>query len=442
MKTKIVILLSCLWAGTAQAKRGDIELGGFAGTHIFSTHSELGVPDGPSEPSPEDGLGFGPRLGVSVWKHLNIEAELALVPTGTRGATKCGGSTSVQCPDLMVIEWRAHAIWHFTHGKSKWRPFALLGGGALTVSSSNPDVVHTDTDLSWEAGVGVKYALEKDLGLRADVRVMLPPSSAGKGVTVDYEAWFGVYATFGRPKPAPKKKEEDVAKDTAPAPVDPDPDHDGVIGAADKCPTEAGVAKAGGVTPDGCPEKDTDGDGVPDSVDQCPTKAAKTDDGCDHDSDGDGVYDSVDQCVAVAAHTDDGCPLKDRDNDGIADDSDKCPEVPETLNGWQDSDGCPDAVPADLMKVLGPVPVKWDKNDAIVGTRALDAIVDTVAKDKDAKLTVRGIDATAEAAASHAAAVKAYFVAKGIAADRLLESTATDAKTKGRVELELVITCH
>ncbi|HEY0255753.1 MAG TPA: hypothetical protein VGC41_29695, partial [Kofleriaceae bacterium] len=34
----------------------------------------------------------------------------------------------------------------------------------------------------------------------------------------------------------------------------------------------------------------------------------------------------------------------DRDNDGIRDDLDKCPDEPETYNGFQDEDGCPDVL--------------------------------------------------------------------------------------------------
>ena len=34
--------------------------------------------------------------------------------------------------------------------------------------------------------------------------------------------------------------------------------------------------------------------------------------------------------------------LGDRDGDGIADDKDKCPDKPETRNGYQDDDGCPE----------------------------------------------------------------------------------------------------
>jgi hypothetical protein len=35
----------------------------------------------------------------------------------------------------------------------------------------------------------------------------------------------------------------------------------------------------------------------------------------------------------------------DRDHDGVANEIDGCPEDPETANGFEDADGCPDAVP-------------------------------------------------------------------------------------------------
>jgi outer membrane protein OmpA-like peptidoglycan-associated protein len=38
----------------------------------------------------------------------------------------------------------------------------------------------------------------------------------------------------------------------------------------------------------------------------------------------------------------------DRDHDGIPDSVDKCPDEPETFNGYQDEDGCPDVVPVRL----------------------------------------------------------------------------------------------
>ncbi|MFB5627359.1 MAG: thrombospondin type 3 repeat-containing protein, partial [Nitrosarchaeum sp.] len=37
----------------------------------------------------------------------------------------------------------------------------------------------------------------------------------------------------------------------------------------------------------------------------------------------------------------------DTDGDGISDSSDSCPNDPETVNGFEDLDGCPDVVPSN-----------------------------------------------------------------------------------------------
>jgi outer membrane protein OmpA-like peptidoglycan-associated protein len=95
-----------------------------------------------------------------------------------------------------------------------------------------------------------------------------------------------------------------------------DPDHDGVVGAADLCPNEYGS------NPDGCPTRDKDGDGIPDAKDKCP-----------------------DQPETINGYQDeDGCPdsIPDTDGDGINDLLDKCKTEPEDKDGFQDADGCPD----------------------------------------------------------------------------------------------------
>ena len=48
----------------------------------------------------------------------------------------------------------------------------------------------------------------------------------------------------------------------------------------------------------------------------------------------------------------DGCPDPHNDHDGIPDIKDKCPNEPETINGFQDEDGCPDR--GDSLVVLSP----------------------------------------------------------------------------------------
>ena len=45
----------------------------------------------------------------------------------------------------------------------------------------------------------------------------------------------------------------------------------------------------------------------------------------------------------------------DNDGDGLPDDKDKCPNDPETKNGYQDEDGCPDELPEEVAKFAGVI---------------------------------------------------------------------------------------
>jgi OOP family OmpA-OmpF porin len=66
------------------------------------------------------------------------------------------------------------------------------------------------------------------------------------------------------------------------------------------------------------------------------------------DTDGDGILDPDDQCVndpetVNAFQDDDGCPdTLDQDGDGILDPDDQCVNEPETVNQIDDADGCPE----------------------------------------------------------------------------------------------------
>jgi len=66
------------------------------------------------------------------------------------------------------------------------------------------------------------------------------------------------------------------------------------------------------------------------------------------DRDGDGIADDKDKCVASPEtyngfEDDDGCPDDpDTDGDGVADSKDRCPLEPEDKDGYLDEDGCPD----------------------------------------------------------------------------------------------------
>lgn len=66
------------------------------------------------------------------------------------------------------------------------------------------------------------------------------------------------------------------------------------------------------------------------------------------DKDRDGILDKDDKCPTVPEDIDgfedsDGCPDYDNDKDGIPDSLDKCPNVKEDFDGFQDKDGCLDS---------------------------------------------------------------------------------------------------
>ena len=65
------------------------------------------------------------------------------------------------------------------------------------------------------------------------------------------------------------------------------------------------------------------------------------------DRDGDGINDDADQCATDPEDVDgyedsDGCPDQDNDLDTILDSSDKCPMKAEDADGFEDTDGCPE----------------------------------------------------------------------------------------------------
>lgn len=65
------------------------------------------------------------------------------------------------------------------------------------------------------------------------------------------------------------------------------------------------------------------------------------------DTDKDGVSDTFDACRDDPEDIDgfedsDGCPDEDNDQDGVFDEDDGCPDDPEDIDGFRDEDGCPE----------------------------------------------------------------------------------------------------
>ena len=263
-------------------------------------------------------------------------------------------------------------------------PFALLGFGYLGSSS---DSMGKDHDPGLHFGAGVKVPVTKTLSVRFDLRdTMTQKDNGSDGEQTHHpEVLLGLSMKLG------------LAKKEAPPPPPKDTDGDGFNDPADKCPTVAGVA------PDGCPPPDSDKDGFIDPQDKCPTEPG------------------------VAP---DGCPDKDPDKDGILDPNDKCPKEPETKNGFQDDDGCPDEIPAEVKKFTGVIEgIEFDTGKATIRPKSaatLDAAVKVLTDFPTIRLEISGHtdnvgkeDKNIKLSQDRADSVKKYFTDKGIDASRI-----------------------
>jgi outer membrane protein OmpA-like peptidoglycan-associated protein len=210
-----------------------------------------------------------------------------------------------------------------------------------------------------------------------------------------------------------------------PLPPPPDTDGDGLIDAEDACPNIPGEDGKG------CPWGDKDADNIKDNVDKCPDVAGIEPDGCpDPDPDKDGILAPADQCPDVAGVAPDGCPDTDPDKDGIPSDVDKCPDQPETVNGFEDADGCPDEVPEEVKKFTGVIEgIYFDLGKATIRARShqvLNAAVKLLGDYPSLKLRISGhTDSTGtrernlDLSAERAESVKTYMVEQGVDASRL-----------------------
>ena len=130
---------------------------------------------------------------------------------------------------------------------------------------------------------------------------------------------------------------------------------------------------------------DSDGDTIPDSKDKCPFSGRVgyiNDEGCPEDRDGDTVPDYEDLCPDEGGKVDiHGCPKIDVDSDGdtLLDSVDQCPSQPETFNGYEDEDGCPDSDPNALVSLSdGKIDIKeqvfFETSKAIIKQESYDLL--------------------------------------------------------------------
>jgi outer membrane protein OmpA-like peptidoglycan-associated protein len=390
-------------------------------------------------------LDLGLRAAFYPLSFLGVEGELGVIPTKTKTDDR----------SATVWTYRAHLIAQYPGYRLV--PFIVAGIGGMTIKSHTDTLGH-DSDPSMHFGIGAKWAFNEYVSARLDVRDNLMQknllvSGVEDGDLVsNTEFLLGVSFTLGRTPYEPTQ-----------APVD--SDGDGFVDPQDACPMQAGVA------PNGCPAPvvvvDTDKDGIPDASDPCPTEAEdglppNAADGCPNkDPDGDGILLPEDKCPTEKGVAPDGCPVKDTDGDGIPDNVDKCPDQPETQNGFEDSDGCPDELPKAVAKFAGVIKgIEFDFGKATIrpaSNKLLDEAVKVLTEYKDLHVLITGHtddvgdhQTNVDLSEARANSVKAYMVSKGIDTGRIEthgagpDSPIADNKTeKGRqqnrrIEFKLV----
>jgi OOP family OmpA-OmpF porin len=380
---------------------GLIELGVFGGAIWISKNHNLRDTQSQQYPIDRPTLELGLRAAYFPLEFLGAELEGAIGPIGKAG-------------DESATLWgaRAHVIGQLPG--YRLTPFVLAGAGRLGVFS---DKMKNDGDPSFHLGVGAKMAMSDRFGLRLDLRDNFTTEnpdtrSSHHAQAVHPELLLGLVVTLGRTPPKAADKPGDRDKDGF---FDPD----------DQCPDEKGVA------PDGCPVKDSDGDGFLDPDDKCPTEKGVAPDGCPvKDSDGDGFLDPDDKCPDEKGVAPDGCPVRDKDGDGILDDVDKCPTEPETKNGFEDEDGCPDKLPEAVQKFTGVIQgIEFDTNKATIRKKSFKTLDEAVGVLKDypkLRIEISGHtdttgkrDHNMELSKARADSVKKYMVDKGIDASRI-----------------------
>ncbi len=147
------------------------------------------------------------------------------------------------------------------------------------------------------------------------------------------------------------------------------------------------------------------------------------------DSDADGFADDFDVCPTAAGDGVSPCPGPDPDADDLAAPRDRCPTVPETHNGYQDADGCPDAWPADLTQLHGILAgVTFEPDRAPLLPRSypvLDRLAILLTRHPDVRLEISnhrdsgGSSVYYRSSSERAESVKQYLVERGIATHRL-----------------------
>jgi OOP family OmpA-OmpF porin len=368
-------VLAAVVAVSPSAHAGWLEISGFAGADSLPKTVKLGDNSTDPEQRPQTGPEFGVRAGwIAVpLRHfeLGVEAELAL----TASWTGYGFGANRASDFAPVIGYRGQLVLRYAD-EPRIEPYVLLGAGGASVVTGSPYLNDT-TDPQLYYGIGAMVALGDNVDLRVDARQGWLPTETGEGAT--FELLVGVGTSYGRPPPPPPPVIERVPEPQTVASIE-------ASGSASAPEDERGAIEDK-LRPELFAKRLPTGDGN-----------------------------------ALEAPTTDPDP----DHDGITT-NDACPNDAETVNGFEDEDGCPDAVPAAIVTALdGARAVRFDAKRVRLTDAAaaalepalevlrthprlhVDVIAHASADDPDAVLAKKRADA-----------VKWHFVEEGVPADQL-----------------------
>lgn len=351
--------------------------------------------------------------------------------------------------------------------KATLNPFLTLGFGGGYYHKDIATVPYGET-YTWNGhaigGGGIQLNIKSELYflLQAHYRYSIDEKVLPHNLFYSFGLTKSLTKKKAPPVPVVADRDKDGVPDNADACPDvpglaalqgcPDRDGDGIADKDDACPDQKGIAVL-----NGCP--DTDGDGIGDKDDKCPTeKGLARYQGCPiPDSDKDGINDEEDQCPTqpgLARYK--GCPIPDSDKDGINDEEDKCPN----LAGVIENQGCP-AISEEVKKRVN----KAAQNILFVtgsaklqksSFKGLDEVAKILQENPEMELSIDGHtdnvgkdEMNQTLSENRAAAVKNYFISKGISESRITSAghgetmpvadnkTAAGRQKNRRVELVL-----
>lgn len=126
---------------------------------------------------------FGGALGYGWSPRVALEGEFYVAPSGGQGL--------IDEYDLNLTAFSANVLYHFLNESNTFTPYAATGLGVLSGDSNIEEVTGLDIDdtstvLTWNFGGGVKTAMDRRWGLRADLRYF-----TGKDFAPDHWRLYG-----------------------------------------------------------------------------------------------------------------------------------------------------------------------------------------------------------------------------------------------------------